>query len=178
MFGREDAIKYTNGYKTKVKNQRPIITAREVNQTPGQDQYFKGALFLHTLRAVIDDDAKWWKLLRDYCQRFKYQNIMTEDVVRFYNQQSGKNLTPLFDQYLRHSALPVLELRFQEGSVSYRWKADAKAFAMPVKVGRKTNWQTIQPTTEWKTMKTDLTKDEFEVATDLYYIAVSREQAK
>ncbi len=45
---------------------------------------------------------------------------------------------------------------------------------MPVKVGRKANWQTIQPTTEWQTMKTDVTKDEFAVATDLYYVAVSK----
>lgn len=45
---------------------------------------------------------------------------------------------------------------------------------MPVKVGSKANWQTIQPTTEWKTMKTSVKKEEFEVATDLYYIEVSK----
>jgi aminopeptidase N len=178
MFGREDALKYTNAYKTKVRNQQPIITAHEVNKTPSQDQYFKGAVFLNTLRSVIsdkdDNDARWWKLLRNYCKRFKYQNIMTEDLVGFFNKQTGKNLTPIFDQYLRHAALPVLELRFQEsdGSVSYRWKADVKEFAMPVKVGRRTEWQTIQPTTEWKTMKTRLKKEEFEVATELYYVEV------
>ncbi|HEX4951314.1 MAG TPA: M1 family metallopeptidase [Blastocatellia bacterium] len=175
LFGREDAIKYTNGYKTKVRNQQPILTTPETNRTPGQDQYFKGALFLHTLRSVIDDDAKWWKMLRAYCAAFKYRNIMNDDVVRFYNQQSGQNLTPLFDQYLRHSALPVLELKFADGSVAYRWKADVKAFAMPVKLGRSTHWQTIRPTTVWQTMKTSLTKDEFEVATNLYYIEVRKE---
>jgi aminopeptidase N len=176
MFGREDSLKYTNGYKTKVRNRQPIITERGVNKTPGQDQYFKGALFLNTLRSVIDNDARWWKLLRDYCEHFKYQNIMTEDLVAFFNKQTGKNLTLIFDQYLRHAALPVLELRFQEGdgTVSYRWKADVKEFAMPVKVGSKSNWQTIRPTTEWKTMKTALKKDEFEVATDLYYIEVGK----
>jgi aminopeptidase N len=180
LFGKEDALKYTNGYKSKVRNQRPIITTRGVNQTPSQDQYFKGALFLNTLRSVIsdkgDNDAVWWKLMRDYYDHFKYRNIMTEDVVAFFNKQTGKNLTPIFDQYLRWAALPVLELQFQEsdGSVSYRWKTDVKEFAMPVKVGRKTKWKTIQPTTEWKTMKTEVKKEEFEVATDLYYIEVSK----
>jgi aminopeptidase N len=176
MFGREDALKYTNGYKPKVRNQQPIITTRESNQTPSQDQYFKGALFLHTLRSVIDNDTRWWKLIRDYSNHFKYRNILTEDVVRFFNQQTGRNLTPIFDQYLRQAALPVLELRFQEsdGSLAYRWKAAVKEFAMPVKVGRKTGWQVIQPTTEWQTMKTSLKKEEFEVATDLYYIEVSK----
>ena len=45
---------------------------------------------------------------------------------------------------------------------------------MPIKVGRKDDWQTITPTTEWQTMTTPLTKDEFEVATDLYYIDVEK----
>src|SRR5205085_4581629 len=131
-------------------------------------------LFLNTLRSVIDNDKRWWRLVRDYSLHFRYRNIMTEDMVKFFNEQAGKNLTPIFDQYLRQAALPVLELRFQEsdGSVSYRWKADVKEFAMPVKVGRRTDWQTIQPTTEWKTMKSSLKKEEFEVATDMYYVEV------
>jgi len=174
MFGTEDALKYANGYKAKVRNRQPIITARGVNQSPSQDQYFKGALFLNTLRSVIDNDTRWWKLLRDYCSRFKYRNIMTEDMVKFFNAQTGLNLTPIFDQYLRQAALPALEVRFQEsgGSVSYRWRAGVKEFAMPVKVGRPNEWQLIHPTTEWQTMKTGLKKEEFEVATNLYYVEV------
>jgi aminopeptidase N len=89
MFGREDALKYVNGYKTKVKNLQPVITAREVNQTPPQDQYFKGALFLHTLRSVIDDDARWWKLLRDYCSRFRLGfsvcSVISSSISQFLN---------------------------------------------------------------------------------------------
>ncbi|MEW6210023.1 MAG: M1 family metallopeptidase [Acidobacteriota bacterium] len=175
LFGREDALRYTNGYKSKVRNREPIITSREVNQRPPQDEYFKGALFLHTLRSVLDDDARWWKMIRAYCRRFKYSNITTEDVVKFFNTQSRMNLTPLFDQYLRRAAIPALELRFDEsGGVSYRWKADVNGFAMPVRVGRKAKWQVIHPTTQWQSMKTDIRKEEFEVATDLYYIDVIR----
>jgi aminopeptidase N len=174
MFGREDALKYINGYKSKVRNRQAIITARGVNQSPSQDQYFKGTLFLNTLRSVIDNDRRWWKLLHDYCRRFRYRNIMTEDVVNFFNEETRLNLTPIFDQYLRYAALPVLELRFEEGGVSYRWKADIKEFAMPVKVGRSTEWRVIHPTTEWKTLKTDLKREDFEVATDLYYVEVNK----
>jgi hypothetical protein len=39
-------------------------------------------------------------------------------------------------------------------------------------VGDKDHWQQIQPTTAWQTMQTQLGKDRFEVATDLYYIEV------
>ena len=174
LFGREDALKYTNGYKTKVRNRQPIITARGVNQTPSQDMYFKGALFLHTLRSVVDDDARWWKLVRDYGDQFRYRNIMTEDLVAYFNRRTGMNLASIFDQYLRQAALPILEMQFQEGRVSYRWRTGVREFAMPVKAGRRAAWQTLRPTTEWQTLKTELRKEEFEVATDLYYIEVDK----
>lgn len=45
---------------------------------------------------------------------------------------------------------------------------------MPVRVGTKSQWQIIRPTTDWQTMKTPLKQAEFEVATDLYYVSVSK----
>jgi aminopeptidase N len=176
MWGRDDGLKYTNGYKSRVRNLQPIITPRGINKEPPQDQYFKGALFLNTLRSVVNDDARWWTLLHDFYQHFKYQNIMTEDVVRYFNQQTGMNLTPVFDQYLRHPALPALELKWDEaaGTVAYRWKADEPGFQMPIRAGAKDHWQILQPTVEWQTMQTPLKKDEFEVATDLYFVTVSK----
>lgn len=176
MYGKDDGLKYTNGYKSKVRNQQPIIAPRGINATPPQDMYFKGALFLNTLRSVVNDDARWWALLKEFYQHFKYQTIMTEDIVAWFNQKTKMNLTPVFDQYLRHTAIPKLELKFDEtaGSVSYRWKVDEPGFAMPVRVGTKERWQTIRPTVNWQTMKTPLKKDEFAVATDLYFIDVSK----
>jgi len=176
MYGKDDGLKYTNGYKSKVQNRAPIIAARGVNATPPQDMYFKGALFLNTLRSVVNDDARWWALLKDFYQRFKYQTIMTEDIVAWFNQKTKMNLTPVFDQYLRHTPLPKLELKFDAagGTVSYRWKVDEPAFAMPIRVGTKEHWEIIRPTTEWKTMKTPLRKADFEVATDIYFVEVDK----
>ncbi len=175
-FGKEDALKYINGYKSKVKNQQPIITQRGIHRSPPQDMYFKGALLLHTLRGIVNDDEKWFTLLRDVYQRFKYQNILTEDLVRFVNARLGQDLTPVFDQYLRRTALPTLELVFndKEGTLAYRWKADERAFAMPIRVGAKREWQTIRPTTDWVVVKNSIPKDQFDVATDWFYVDVSR----
>jgi aminopeptidase N len=177
MYGHADYLKYVNAYKTKVKNAKPIIAERGINAEPPQDQYFKGALFLNTLRSVVNDDPRWFKLIHDLYQHFKYKNIMTEDIVQYFNQKTRKDFTPIFNQYLRHTAIPVLELKFNpgEGTVSYRWKVDEQGFAMPVRVGKKENWLLIQPTTDWQTMKTPLAKDDFEVATDLYYVNVDKQ---
>ncbi len=176
MYGHDDGLKYTNAYKSKVRNQQPIISPRGINREPPQDQYFKGALFLNTLRSIVNDDARWWTLIHDFYQHFKYRNIMTEDVVAYFNQQTGMNLTPVFDQYLRHTALPELELKWNEaeGTVSYRWKVDEPAFRMPVRAGARNHWQLLQPTVEWQTLETPLKKGEFEVATDLYYVTVNK----
>ena len=109
-WGHDDAVKYLNGLKPKVKNRRPIITERGVNGDPPEDQYFKGALMLNTLRSVINDDNRWWPLLHDFYQHFKYRNIMTEDVVTYFNRETGQDLTPIFNQYLRHADIPTLRV--------------------------------------------------------------------
>ena len=176
MYGYDDALRYVNAYKTKVQNRVPIITERGIHREPPQDMYFKGALLLNTLRNVVNDDKKWFKLIHDTYGRFRYRNIMTEDIVEFFDRETGLNLTPIFDQYLRHTAIPVLELRFDDtaGTFSYRWNTDERAFAMPVRVGKKGNWQIIQPKAEWQTMPTSIKSSELEVATDLYYVNVVR----
>ena len=154
-----------------------ILGGGGIHRSPSQDMYFKGALFLHTLRSVVDDDERWWKLLRDLFQQFKYQNIMTEDLVQFFNARLGRNLTPIFDQYLRRAALPTLELAFNEkdGTLAYRWDAAERSFAMPIKVGKGGQWLTIVPTTDWAIMRSPVAKEDFEVATDLFYVNVVRQ---
>jgi aminopeptidase N len=175
LFGRDDALKYTNGYKAKVRNREPIITQRGIHRTPSQDMYFKGALFLNTLRSVVDDDARWFTLLHDVFQHFKYQNILTEDLVSFVNGQLGMNLTPVFDEYLRRAELPTLEVAFNEtdGTMAYRWKAEERGFDMPIRAGRNGALKILHPTTDWKLLKTEIKREDFAVATDLFYVNVS-----
>jgi hypothetical protein len=95
-------------------------------------------------------------------------------MVRFFNTALKQDLTPIFDQYLRRTELPTLELAFDPaaGTMAYRWRADERAFAMPVKVGDPSNWQLLRPTADWQVMKSPMGKDQLQVATDLYYINV------
>jgi len=174
LFGHDDALKYTNAYKSKVGNKEPVITQRGIHRTPTQDMYFKGALFLHTLRGIVDDDTRWWQLVRDTYATFTYRNIMTEDLVRFFNQQLKQDLTPVFNQYLRRAELPRLELTFDAtaGTVAYRWNAAEPGFAMPVKVGTPGHWRTVRPTTDWQVMPNP-DGAAFTAATDLAYIEVA-----
>jgi aminopeptidase N len=172
-WGKADAIKYVNGLKPKVRNMQPIVPERGTNAEPTEDQYFKGALMLNTLRSVIGDDAKWFADIRDFYQQFKYQTIMTEDVEAWWSKRTGMDLTAFFNEYLRHAALPVLELKFDraKGTVAYRWSADEAGFAMPIRVGDRGHLMLVTPVTrEWKTMEWTKDPDTFDVPMDSYYI--------
>ena len=150
QYGRADAIKYTNGLIPKVRNREPIISEPWANAEPPQDMYFKGALMIATLRSWLATtvppekaDERWFALIKAFYQHFKYQNILTDDVVAWWNAQTGLPLTPFFNQYLRHTAIPCLELSFlpdleqTSGShtVLYKWQAAEPGFAMPIQAG-------------------------------------------
>ena len=176
MYGHADAVRYINGLKPKVKNDLPILQPRGINASPPQDQYFKGALFLNTLRTVVNDDALWFATLHDFAERFEYQTILQEDVVGFFNAHLHTDETSIFDAYLRHTEIPVLRLRFhpKTHTVDYRWKTPQQNFAMPVRAGDPQHWTLLQPTTSaWQTTKGDM--DSFQVDTDEYFIDVQRD---
>jgi aminopeptidase N len=147
-----------------------------VHRAPvSDDQYFKGTLFLHTLRSIVGDDARWFAIVRAYFRTFRYRNILTEDALAFFNRETRRDLTPVFNQYLRHAAIPTLELSFDEpGVVRYRWRADEPAFDMPILVGTRENWTRIDPRTDWQRMPAAVRKDAFEVATELFYVNVEK----
>lgn len=176
LYGHADAVTYINGYRAKVENRTPIITQRGIHRSPSQDQYFKGALFLHTLRSVVGDDERWWRLVRDVYQRFKYRTVMTEELVQFINGQLGADLTPLFDQYLRRAEIPVLELAYDEAerTMSYRWRAAERTFAMPIRAGARNAWQLLTPTADWQALPWDRPAAEFDVPVERYYIDIAR----
>ena len=198
QYGRADALAYTNGLNAKVHNHAPILAERGVGADPPQDQYFKGALMIATLRSWLAmvpagssggadsaADARWFALLHDFYQHFKYQNILTEDVVSWWNEHTAdflhQDLRPFFNQYLRHPAIPTLELSWlpdTPGStthtVLYKWQAGEPGFAMPVQAGDPRHWGALHPTTEWQVLETPLSREQFHVATDLFYVNVSK----
>ena len=62
LKGYEEAQKYINGQSRSVRNDRPVIGQFGINKEGSGDMYYKGALMLNTIRHIINDDSKWWKL--------------------------------------------------------------------------------------------------------------------
>jgi aminopeptidase N len=151
--GYEKAMIYANGLKKNVKNDRPIIGNYGLNNEGSGDMYPKGALLLNTLRHVINDDEKWWKMILDYATTFKHQIIDTPTVIAFFNKESGMNLTPIFNHYLQTTTIPKLELKVVKGKLAAKWTNVSDDFAMPIAISYKNKAIRIQPKNTWTNTK-------------------------
>ena len=137
--------------------------------------YYKGANLLHIIRTIINNDKLWLDILRGLNKDLGLTTTTTEEVVNYINNRSGKDLTKVFDQYLRFADIPVLELRKNaDNTVSYRWKADVKGFNMPVNIRLKDRdeWIRIQPNETWRTLKSIKRTDSALIDTLNFYIEV------
>ena len=161
-------------------NKEAILGKYDLNDFHLGDMYPKGALLLHTLRNLIDNDSVWFDLLHGIQTHFAFQTITTSDLVNYINEKTKTDCTYFFEQYLTKAAIPRLELVFKkDGSatqVKYRWNSEVEKFDMPVKVTTAKNVYTfIYPTKDWKDLELkDMKAKDFKVATDKFYVSVMR----
>ena len=175
QFGKPAGQEYLHGQRRNIQNDAPIIGPYGVNKEGSGDMYDKGSALLNTLRTVLNDDAKWRQLLRGLSSTFYHQTVTGQQVIDYFNRESGRDFTRVFDQYLRHRSLPTLEIRFEDGKTLARWVANVDKFDMPVRVRlRGGEYQFISPTTKFAPIEelVGATKENLEVDTFNYYIGV------
>lgn len=154
-YGKKAADDYVQGIRLNVLNDKPVIGPYGVNEEGSGDMYDKGANLLHTIRQVIDDDSVFRKILRGLNKDFYHQTMNSKDVEAYFSKQSGKDLSRIFDQYLRTTKIPQLEYKIQGDKLSYRWANCIPGFDMPVRLEGSGEW--LRPATEWRS--TTMTAD-------------------
>jgi aminopeptidase N len=177
VYGYDESMKYINGKKQSVANERPIIGPFGVNQSGSRDMYDKGQLVLNTLRHVIDNDELWFDMLRDMNVVFRHQNIDGQEIFNYFNDKTGMDLNYVFDQYFRQTRLPALVVSIEKKgdhvTATYTWEADTEDFRMPVKVttapGR---MEMIYPNSkQFQTIDLQgLHPDDFKIAEDQFFV--------
>ncbi|WP_092676684.1 M1 family metallopeptidase [Hymenobacter arizonensis] len=175
QFGKQAGQEYIHGQRRNIQNDASIIGPYGVNQEGSGDMYDKGSNLLNMLRTVINDDAKWRQLLRGLSSTFYHQTVTGQQVIEYFNRESRKDLTKIFDQYLRHASIPTLEVRFENGQTIARWISNVPGFDMPVRLRVKGGeYQFIPLTTKFEPIKqlAGATKETLEVDTFNYYIGV------
>lgn len=168
-YGYDKSQIYINGLRKNILNDRPIIGYFGVSNEGSGDMYYKGALMLNTLRHTINNNDLWWKLLKKYSETFRHKIITAEDVITFFNAETKLNLTPIFNQYLKHTKYPILEIRKTKSGYDFRWKADEPNFEMTIYLPQK-----IEITNNWKNYNTKIDKSIIEKLKNMYLIEVRK----
>src|SRR3546814_20031006 len=128
---------------------------------------------LNTIRHILNDDERWWRILKEYNLKFRHSIVTAEDVIDYFSEASGLDLHPVFDQYLRYTDIPCLELKRKGDTVRYRWLADAVRFGMPVDVFIDGKENSQNPTTEGKSLSIE-PDARLEVAEDRFFLKHSK----
>lgn len=153
FYGKSAGAEYLRGLRRSIANAAPIIGPYGVNTRGSQDMYPKGANLLHTIRQIVNNDSLWRSVLRGLNRDFYHQTVSSAQVEAYLTQHTGKNLEKVFEQYLRHTQIPVLECRVEKKQLAYRWSNCIPGFDMPVKISlAPRNWTFLYPTTQWKTL--------------------------
>ena len=147
-YGKKAADEYVQGIRNNISNDRPLIGPYGVNQEGSGDMYNKGANLLHTIRQVIDNDSVFRDILRGLNKDFYHRTVDSKEVEAYFSKKSGKDLSKIFDQYLRTTKIPALECKESDGNLSYRWSNCIAGFNMPVRLQNGGLW--LYPSTEWK----------------------------
>ena len=105
---------------------RPLVETRWNHPSSLFDRhlYEKGACVLHMLRAFLGD-AAWRRSLKRYLERHAFGSVETADLRRAFEEETGRNLSWFFDQWVYHGGHP--ELR-----VTRSWDEGARTLVLTV----------------------------------------------
>ena len=155
-WGKEEALEYIKGIRNNIANTTKIIGTYGVNSEGSGDMYYKGSNLLNNIRSIYNDDELWWKTLKDYTESNRHKTISTQTTEDFFNAAIDYDLQPVFDQYLRHAAIPELQFKKEGDNIFYRWQADVEGFDMPVDVLINGSEIRLYPTQKWQKLKEDV----------------------
>jgi len=134
FWGKKAGAAYCRGTRLNISNARPIQGIYDVNYSGSGDMYAKGANMLHTLRQIVNDDEKWRQVLRGLNEEFYHQTVKGKEIENYISKQTGLDLKPFFDQYLRDTRIPIFEYAVVSGKMRYRWSNCVKDFSMKLRV--------------------------------------------
>ena len=173
-YGKKAASEYVIGLRKTIANKIPIIGKYNVNKSGSSDMYNKGGNILHTLRQLIDNDKKWRQILRTMNAEFYHQTVTTKQIENFLSKETGFNLNPFFNQYLRTIKIPTLAYVLKNNTLKYHWTHVVSNFKMPLKITINGDEKWIYPTENWKEIT--LNSDEHSLIIDEnFYVFTEKE---
>jgi aminopeptidase N len=170
-YGVTAGNEYLQGLRNNIANDKPIIGQYGVNNEGSSDMYYKGASIVHMVRQIMNNDEAFRNMLREMNRRFYHSTVTSKQIESFMSEKAGRDLSKVFDQYLRTTQVPVLQLKSESDKIKFKWTNCVAGFNMPVKL---TNGQWIYPTTSEQKIKSS-SKNFKDVGVDPnFYVNVKR----
>lgn len=167
--GKEAGNAYVRGTRALIENDEPIVGKYGVNKEGSNDMYYKGGNLIHYIRQLFGDDEKFRLSMRAMNDSFYHKTVTYDDVVGFWSRQAGKDLAPLFKQYLTTIQIPKLEYKIKGKKLQYRWVNCIAGYNIPVKVVmNKTKELWLEPVTGWKSLTLNEQVSVIEMHPDFY----------
>jgi aminopeptidase N len=165
MYGKDAGNEYCIGLRKNTQNDEPVIGPYGVNREGSIDRYYKAANMIHAIRQIMDDDEKFRQMLTGLNADFFHKTVTSKQIEDYISNKCGRDLSKVFDQYLRTIQIPVLEYKLANGKLTYRWNNCVPGFDMPLRILTDTvTW--IYPTTEWKVL--NVSADQIQVDPNFY----------
>jgi aminopeptidase N len=133
-YHKDSASRYVIGLRKNILNDRPLIGPYGVNKEGSFDIYDKGANLIHTIRQLFDNDSTFREVLLGLNKTFGKKTVNSKEIENYINSKSRIDLTPVFDQYLRTTAIPILEYELLNGILSFKWQNCFPDFSMPLRI--------------------------------------------
>jgi aminopeptidase N len=134
LSGKQAGFEYNFGIRKNISNRAPIIGKYGVNSESGTDMYYKGSNMIQTIRNSIDDDSVFRKTLRSMQEEFYHKTVMSSEIESFISKNVGFDFSHVFDQYLRNTDIPILEISYQKDKkkLFFRWANCIEGFDLPI----------------------------------------------
>lgn len=144
-YGKKAGSEYCRGVRKNIRNDKPLIGDYGVNQEGSGDMYNKGAGLLHHIREMIGNDSIFRAILTGLNKDFRHRTVDSKQVETYFSEKSKLDLTPVFDQYLRTTSIPILEYQIDQNKIRLRFQNCLDTFHMPVRWGQRQ----IMINTQW-----------------------------
>lgn len=178
-YNRDDYYKRIRYFTYSTYNKIPIKKECDViynnwGSKYNMDIYDKGALMMHSLRMVVNNDSLFFETLKQVQLDFAKQNVDSDQWVKKFNQLLGNDYTSLFDWYLNKRKPPVLQYYVDKETKEfyYKWKEEIPFYKNgTIEVESGETFKILTPTTTFQPLNDkEFTTLDFIIERSIYYI--------
>jgi len=150
--GHDAYLRHVKLIAKNIPNRNPIIMREndvDSDEAYHGEIYSKGAYIMHSLRYLLGDEV-FFRTLKNFIldPAYTYENqVKTADLQEYFTKQTGVDIKPFFDLYLRTTEVPEVVVEQTSGN-KYTIRISNINFTLPMEVRTDTGTQRLELSTK------------------------------